>query len=49
MGHPGLVAGMTVGMSGFGRFDGKYFVTKATHSFGDKYVTKAEIRRTMGY
>jgi len=49
MGHPGLVAGMTIGMSGFGKFSGKYFVTKATHSLGDKYTTKAEIRMTLGY
>ena len=49
MGHPGLVAGLTVGMSGFGKFDGKYFVTKAVHSLGGKYTTKAEIRRTLGY
>ena len=49
MGHPGLVAGITVGMSGFGKFDGKYFVTKATHSMGSKYTSKAEIRRVLGY
>ncbi|MCL2458901.1 MAG: contractile injection system protein, VgrG/Pvc8 family [Desulfobulbus sp.] len=49
MGHPGLVAGMTVSMSGFGRFDGAYFVTKADHKLGGKYTTSAEIRRVMGY
>ncbi|MDR0476563.1 MAG: hypothetical protein LBH14_01295 [Desulfobulbaceae bacterium] len=49
MGHPGLVAGMTVSMSGFGRFDGAYFVTKADHKIGDKYTTSAEIRRVLGY
>jgi phage protein D len=49
MGHPGLVAGMTVAMTGFGVFDGKYFVTKTTHSVGDKYTTKAEIRMVLGY
>jgi phage protein D len=49
MGHPGLVAGMTVSMTGFGVFDGKYFVKKTTHSVGDKYTTKAEIRMVLGY
>jgi len=49
MGHPGLVAGMTVSMTGFGRFDGTYFVTKADHKLGDKYTTSAEIRRILGY
>lgn len=48
-GYPGLLAGMTVQMSGFGMFSGKYFVTKATHSVGDGYTTKAEIRMTLGY
>ena len=49
IGNPGLVAGMTVVMSGFGVFDGKYFVEKTTHSVGDKYTTKAEIRTVLGY
>jgi phage protein D len=49
MGHPGLFAGMTVTMSGFGTFDGKYFITKTSHHLGGKYTTKAEIRRTLGY
>jgi phage protein D len=49
MGHPGLVAGMTVAMSGFGVFDGKYFVKKTTHSVSGKYTTKAEIRSVLDY
>jgi phage protein D len=49
MGHPGLVAGITVAMTGFGKFDGKYFVKKATHRVGNKYTTKAEIRSVLGY
>lgn len=48
-GYPGLVAGLTVEMSGFGMFSGKYFVTKTTHSVGSGYTTKAEIRMTLGY
>jgi phage protein D len=48
-GNPGLVAGMTVDMSGFGKFSGKYFVDKTTHSVGGKYTTKAEIRGVLEY
>ena len=40
---------MTVDMSGFGKFSGKYFVTRTTHSVGSKYTTKAEIRMVLGY
>ena len=43
------MAGLTVEMSGFGMFSGKYFVTKTTHSVGSGYTTKAEIRMTLGY
>jgi hypothetical protein len=39
---------MTVAMSGFGVFDGKYFVKKTTHAVGGKYTTKAEIRSVLG-
>lgn len=49
MGHPGLVAGITVEMVDFGLFSGRYFVTKTTHSLGAKYTTRAEIRRVLGY
>jgi len=49
MGNPGLVAGITVTMDGFGRFSGKYFVEKTTHRVGGKYTTSAEIRRVLEY
>lgn len=49
LGNPGLVAGMTVDMAGFGQFSGKYFVEKTTHSLGGKYTTKAEIRLVLEY
>ena len=49
LGNPGLVAGMTVEMAGFGIFSGKYFVSKTTHSIGGKYTTRAELRRVLGY
>lgn len=49
MGHPGLVAGMTVALTGFGRFSGTYFVEKAEHKIGSGYTTSAEIRRILEY
>lgn len=49
MGHPGLVAGITLNLTGFGRFSGTYFVEKAEHKIGSGYTTSAEIRRTLGY
>ncbi len=49
MGHPGLVAGCTLTLDGFGTFDGKYFVTTATHRIEGKYTTGVELRRTLDY
>ncbi|MDL2268879.1 hypothetical protein LJC71_04985 [Desulfosarcina sp. OttesenSCG-928-A07] len=50
MGCPGLVAGITVTMSGFGAYDGAYFVEKAEHKVGGSgYTTSADLRRTLGY
>lgn len=49
MGHPGLVAGMTVNLAGFGRFSGSWFVEKAEHKIGSGYTTSAEIRKTLEY
>ncbi len=48
-GNINLVAGVTVLIQGWGKFDGKYFVEKATHS-GPGYTTKVELRRVLeGY
>lgn len=49
MGHPGLVAGTTIALTGFGRFSGTYFVEKAEHKIGSGYTTSADIRRTLAY
>lgn len=49
MGNINLVAGVTVLIQGWGKFDGKYFVEEATHS-GPGYTTKVELRRVLeGY
>ena len=49
MGHPGVVAGCTLTLDGFGKFDGKYFVTTATHRIEGQYTTGVELRRTLDY
>lgn len=43
-----LVAGINITLSGFGRFDGKYFVDNTTHrKAGDAFSVAAEIRKAM--
>ena len=44
MGDLRFVGGSNVKISGFGRFDGKYVIEKATHSVGDSYTTKIDLR-----
>lgn len=49
MGHPGLVAGVTIELAGFGpQFSGRYFVKEASHKLGP-YTTSAKLRRTLEY
>lgn len=49
MGDPRLVAGATIELSGFGDFDGKYTVEKATHKI-PPYTTDLELSRVVeGY
>ncbi len=50
VGNLTLVAAMTVNLSGFGVFDGKYLITRASHSIGKKYETSIDVRRCLnGY
>lgn len=49
MGHPSLVAGITINIQGFGSYDGIYFVEKAEHKIGTGYTTSAELRKTLRY
>lgn len=45
-----LVAGVTVMLSGFGFFDGKYIIEKATHTVASGYKTSISVRRVLeGY
>ncbi|ECJ5870354.1 late control D family protein [Salmonella enterica subsp. salamae] len=46
-----LIAGVTLNLAGFGKFSGKYLVSKATHTISNGgYTTSADIRRVIeGY
>lgn len=49
-GDVGLVAGVTVQLKGWGGWDGKYIVTKATHTVGGGgYTTQIRIRKVLNY
>lgn len=51
MGEINLFAGATVDLESFGKFDGKYIVTKASHSLDNNgYATGLEMRKVLdGY
>lgn len=42
MGNALLLAAVNIGISGFGAFDGKYFIDKVTHKVGSGYVASIE-------
>ena len=44
MGDLRFVGGSNITISGFGAFDGKYVIEKATHTVGDSYTTKLDLR-----
>ena len=50
-GDPGLVAGLTVTLSSWGAWDGKYIITQARHSVGNNgYTVQIKLRRVLeGY
>ena len=49
-GNPDLVAGVNITLKGFGPFDGKYIINKATHSITGGYKTEINATRVMeGY
>lgn len=50
VGNIELLGGACIDLEGFGYFDGKYFIEKATHSIGKGYTTSLEIRKVLeGY
>ena len=50
LGNTNFAAGITLLLKNFGRFDGKYLVTKVDHSITTSYTTSVEIRRCLdGY
>lgn len=45
-----LLSGVTVNLLGFGAFDGKYLITRASHDIGSGYTTNIDVRRCLnGY
>lgn len=49
-GNISLLAGITVELTNFGKFDGKYIITKASHDIGSSYTTSIDLRRCLdGY
>lgn len=45
-----LLSGVTVNLLGFGAFDGKYLITRASHDIGSGYTTNVDVRRCLnGY
>lgn len=45
-----LLSGVTVNLLGFGAFDDKYFITRASHDIGSGYTTNIDVRRCLnGY
>ena len=45
-----LLSGVTVDLLGFGAFDGKYLITRASHDIGSGYTTNIDVRRCLnGY
>lgn len=50
MGDPRMRAGMTVNVSGFGKFDGTYTVKEATHTVTpESYTTRLNLEAALGY
>lgn len=50
IGNVDYVAGITLEVSGFGEFDGKYIIVTATHSFAGGYTTDIKMRSCLeGY
>ncbi len=49
LGHPGIMAGITVRLEGFGAHDGTYSVEKAEHRVSPAYTTSVTLSRTLEY
>ena len=49
VGNPLVVAGLNVGVEGYGIFDGTYFIEESRHSLGAGYKTDATLRKVLGY
>jgi phage protein D len=45
-----LMAGVLIQLKGYGKFDGKYIITRANHDISESYRTNIEMRQCLsGY
>ena len=49
MGDFALLAGNVVELKNFGHFNGKYLIERASHSVGDSYEVRINMRRCLEY
>ena len=47
MGHPSLVSGSNIELTGFGQWDGKYAIVEAHHMLKPGYTVRLKIRKTL--
>jgi hypothetical protein len=44
-----MVGGVTINMTGWGKYSGKYMVNSASHKIGENYLTTVNAHRVLGY
>ncbi|MFX3672872.1 MAG: phage late control D family protein [Paenisporosarcina sp.] len=47
IGDTRLLASSTIELEGFGSFDGKYYIDKATHSIGNGFTTSIDVHKVL--
>lgn len=48
-GDTSYVAGTCYNITGFGKFNGKYYIDKVTHTFSDGYMVSLQMHRVLSY
>jgi len=48
-GNTSYVAGTCYNITGFGKFNGKYYIDRVTHSFSDGYTVSLQMHRVLSY
>lgn len=49
VGDPAILAGLNLALSGFGVYDGKYFIDEAGHAARPAYLTTIKLHKVLGY